>query len=83
MELLFQSSETIQLSENTYTDGNNFASMLMPLLGISHSWQTEPGRNLECRWGLDQMNNLELEIYSNDPFKMLLFTETFNWNKVS
>ena len=83
MELLFQSSETIQLSEDTYIDGNSFASMLMPPLGISHSWQTEPGRNLVRRWGLDQMDNLELETYSNDPFKMLLFTETFNWNEVS
>lgn len=83
MELLFQSGETIQWSENTCTDKNSFASMLMPLLGISHSWQTEPGRNLEHRWDLDQMNNLELESYSNDPFKMLLFTENLNWNKVS
>lgn len=42
MELLLQSSETIQLSENTSKDGSGFASMLMPPLGISHSWQTDP-----------------------------------------
>lgn len=83
MELLFQSSETIQLSENTYIDGSSFANMLVPLLGISQSWQTDPGSNLEYRWGCDQMRDLELEMYSNDPFKMLLFTETSNWNKVS